>query len=141
MPKLPFAHRVRIHDVYTVAEAAEVTGTSRETVRRWIKEGLPATAEKPFLIEGVDLKRWLLERRNANRRPLGPAEIYCLPCRGPKQPAGDLTELRPGRGGQAMLIGICPDCERLMHRIVSPKDLEQITAEFDLENTSRSERL
>lgn len=141
MPKLPAAHRVRIHDVYTVAEAAEVTRTSRETVRRWIKEGLPATAEKPFLIEGKDLKRWLLERRNASRRPLAPAEIYCLPCRNPKRPAGDLAELRPARGGQAMLTAICPDCERLMHRIVSPKDLDQITAELDLENTYRTGRL
>lgn len=134
MARRPAHHRVKIHSVYSVAEAAEVTGVCRQTVQRWITHhGLPAACEqRPWLIRGADLKCWLMQRAKERRTPLKPGEIYCLPCRRAWRPAGDAVDLRPNRSGTLLLIGICPGCDRLMHRVVSAADMDRITAGLDV---------
>ena len=82
MPKRPAHHRVKVHEVYTIFEAASTLGVHRQTVTRWIKKsGLKAaTGSKPWLIEGADLKSFLIARRKAGKRPLLDGEFFCLPC-------------------------------------------------------------
>ena len=137
MPKRPRHHRVQTHAIYTVAEAADVSGVCRQTVIRWIKEhGLPASMErKPWLIRGCDLKPWLIARRGASRRKLGPGEIYCLPCRRPQRPDGDAVDFRARNSGTGMLIGICPACNRMMHRVVRRDHLDLIASDLDVAHT------
>ncbi|MEM6489761.1 MAG: helix-turn-helix domain-containing protein [Pseudomonadota bacterium] len=130
MPKLPAHTRVKRHAVYTVAEAAEVTGMHRQTVVRWIRHGgLPAARDaRPWLISGGDLKDWLLERRAATRCTLAPREIYCLACRAARQPYADLVEERRYRHGTTLLIALCPCGTSLMHRVVRDADLPRFRA-------------
>lgn len=127
MPKLPRHTRVKRHAVYTVAEAADVTGMHRQTVIRWIRgAGLPAvTDSRPWLIEGAVLKDWLIARRDAGRCRLGPGQFYCLPCRRAVQPDPGLVEIRPHRRGTRQAIGLCPCGERLVHRVISSDNVER----------------
>ena len=134
MPRRPNYRKVRSHQVYTVAEAAEVLGAHRQTVRRWVRAcGLPAAIDqKPWLIAGKDLKHFLEARSRASKCPLGPEEFYCLPCRTRRQPDGALADYRPKSPTVGMLGGLCPACGRLMHRTIRRADLGRLTPNLEI---------
>ncbi len=49
----PNPRLVKIHRSYTVEETATVCGVHRNTVRQWIKTGLPTLdARRPVLMQG-----------------------------------------------------------------------------------------
>lgn len=114
----------KIHRTYTVPEAARLFGIHRNTVREWIKRGLATTdLRRPLLILGCDLRAFLLERRRKNKRPCLPGQIYCVRCRLPREPAGDLAEYQPVTATQGNLVGICPNCDTMIYRRVSVEKL------------------
>ncbi|MBV9288215.1 MAG: helix-turn-helix domain-containing protein [Hyphomicrobiales bacterium] len=81
---------------------------SKRTVRRWIKAGLPAlTDQKPTLILGEDLLAFLTARKARSRR-CRPEECYCVGCRSPQRPAGDMAEFIPLTTKTGNLRAICP---------------------------------
>jgi hypothetical protein len=90
-------HRlVKIHRSYTVEEVARLFGTHNNTVRAWVKAGLPTCdSKRPTLILGRELTAYLQARRTKNKRPCKPVEIYCVGCRAPKRPAGEMAEYQP----------------------------------------------
>ena len=91
--RAPNPRRVKIHRSYTVDDAAQLFGCHRNTICHWQKEGLkPVDGKRPVAFEGPALTAFLEARRGARRRRLKPGEIYCLPCREPKEPAGDMAE-------------------------------------------------
>jgi hypothetical protein len=119
--KKPGRSRVKIHRNYTVDEASRALGVAKITLRRWIKEGLPAlTDQKPMLILGSDMVAFLTKRK-APSQTCQPFECYCVKCRAPKRPAGDMAEyiaLTPTLGN---LRAICPTCGTLMHKRMKRK--------------------
>jgi excisionase family DNA binding protein len=61
---------------FTIAEAAELYGVHRNTVRHWLREGLkPLDAHKPVLIHGSALNQFHADRRRSLKRACGPDEI------------------------------------------------------------------
>ena len=118
---------VKIHRNYTVEEIAHRFGIHKNTVREWVKTGLPTSDKKrPMLILGNDLSAFLQARRARNKRPCQLDEIYCVRCRAPKRPAGCMAEYQPITGTLGNLIGICPDCEAMMYRRASRAKLPAI---------------
>src|ERR1019366_10108899 len=110
---------------YTIAEIAALLGVHKHTVRRWIAAGLPTTdANRPLLIQGEDLRAFL-RAREPEKHPCRPGEFYCLRCRVPRRPAGDMADYIPKTGSRGLLRGICPTCETLIHRAVSLGTLAQ----------------
>ena len=114
-------HRlVKIHRNFTVEEIAKLFGAHRNTVRQWIKRGLPTIdTKRPMLILGRDLVEFLQARRLKNRRICNPGEIYCVRCRVPRNPAGDMADYQQLTATLGDLIGICPCCESMMYRRVN----------------------
>ncbi len=132
--RLPNPRRVKIHRNYTFGEAADLLGVHKNTVRDWVRRGLPAlTEQRPFLILGCDLSAYLTSRRRANKQPCGPAEIYCVRCRLPRRPAGDMVEFQPMTPTNGNLVGICPACDGWMFRRVSKSKLLQVVADLELQ--------
>ncbi len=108
-------------------------GTHRNTVRNWIKQGLPTIdMKRPRLIHGLDLANFLKKRRERNKRPCPPGYIYCVRCRAPKLPAERMVDYVPLSPTSGNLRGICPDCETLIHRRISLSKLSEIRAELDI---------
>lgn len=111
---------LKIHRSYTVEKIAQLLDVHKNTVRNWFKQGLPAIdRQRPTLILGSILSRFLRDRRQRGRWRCAPGEIYCVKCRVPVQPAGDMAEYLAKTSTWGVLRGICPACESLIHRLVS----------------------
>lgn len=127
---------------YTVEEAARLFGIHKNTVRAWVKAGLPTCdTKRPTLILGCELAAFLKARRTKNKRPCQPGEIYCVRCRAPKHPAGDMAEYQPITTTLGNLIGICPDCEGMIYRRTSLAKLSQIQRELTVTITEVEPRV
>jgi hypothetical protein len=126
-------HRlVKIHRSYTVEEAARLFGVHKNTVREWIKAGLPVNdAYRPTLILGNDLAAFIAARRLRNKRPCKLGEMYCVRCRAAKTPAGAMADFLPRTATLGTLQGICPDCDTMMHQQTSTAKLESLRPKLD----------
>jgi hypothetical protein len=123
----PNHRRVKIHRNYTVEEVAKLYGRYRNTVREWIRRGLPTIDRKrPMLILGRDLAEFIQARRLKNKQKCQPGEIYCVRCRTPRKPAEEMADCQPITTTLGNLIGICPNCESIMYRRVNLAKLEQV---------------
>lgn len=114
-------HRlVKIHRNYTVEEVARLFGHHKNSVRTWVKSGLPTIdKQRPMLILGSELVAFLKARRVKNKCTCQPDEIYCVRCRAPKKPANGLVEYNPVTETTGNLVAICPTCESIMNRRTS----------------------
>lgn len=127
-------HRlVKIHRSYTVHEIASLFDIHKNTVRRWVKEGLAAIDDRrPMLILGHVLVGFLQARRAKSKQPCKAGELYCVRCRSPKSPAGDMAEYSPITEKFGNLIAICPDCDAFMNRRVSLAKIRQVSGKIDI---------
>jgi hypothetical protein len=123
----------KIHRNYTVAEIAALFGIHRNTVRAWVKRGLPTIDDRrPLLILGRDLADFLRDRRTKNKQTCQPGEMYCMRCRTPRKPAGDMADYQAVTATLGDLVAICPECNAMMYRRVSLAKLEHVRGELDI---------
>jgi len=127
-------HRlVKIHRSYTVEEIARLFDHHKNTVRSWVKQGLPTIDNmRPMLILGQDLVAFLKVRRAKNKQACKPGELYCVRCRSPKLAAGGIADYSPITEKFGNLIAICPDCNALMNRHVSLAKIGEFLREMDI---------
>jgi len=124
---------IKIHRNYTVEEISRLLTVHKNTVRMWIKAGLSTIdGKRPKLILGSEARAFLQARRSENKQTCQPGEIYCLRCRAPKCPAGDMAEYLPMNDNVGNLRAICPDCESIMHRCVSAAKLGQVIGKIEV---------
>lgn len=125
MSRHPNYRLVKIHRSYTVEEIARLLNVHKNTVRGWIKQGLPTIdRQRPTLILGAILSCFLRDRRQRGHKRCAPGEIYCVKCRTPVRPAGDMADYLPATAISGSLRGICPLCETLIYRRVSRATLD-----------------
>ena len=68
--------RIKVHRSYEIEEAAETVDVAPQTIRAWIKQGLPALMEKrPYLILGWQLKAFLKAREAERKLPMAEGEF------------------------------------------------------------------
>lgn len=133
--------RVKIHRSYSVAEVAKLLGVDKHTVGRWIASGLPLVVKtRPFLIHGSDLRAFLTAIQ-PRKHPCSAGEIYCLPCRAQKRPAGDMVDYIPKTPAKGFLRGICPTCDRLIHRVANFATLASVCGDLSVTHQPPQQRL
>ena len=127
-------HRlVKINRSYTVEEIAKLFGIHKNTVRRWVKDGLVAIDDKrPMLILGHVLVEFLQTRRMKNKQTCKPGEFYCLRCRAPRSPAGNMADYVPVTEKIGNLVAICPVCNAIMNRNVSLARIGEFQGKVDI---------
>lgn len=112
--------RIRSHFAYSVDEAARALQVHKNTVRAWIKNGLPvADDRRPVILSGAAIRAFLTARTDARKRPLSPGQFYCLRCRDRVRPFGDIADLVTDGTDVGTLHALCPGCGSLVYRRVS----------------------
>lgn len=130
-----------MHRNYTVDDAAHACGVCKGTVRRWLKNGLPAiTDQKPMLILGGDLIDFLNGRRKP-RQVCRLHQCYCFSCRQPKAPAFGTVEFLPLTQSSGNLRALCETCSTVMHKRVAKAKLDQLGVLVDVTIMQGSEHL
>jgi hypothetical protein len=129
----PNPRLAKIHRSYSVEDTTRLFKVHKNTVRHWLRQGLRSIDnQRPILIRGEELRRFLIERRARAKTVCGTGRIYCLPCRAPKVPAGDMAECIVSGNTTGTLQGICPDCGRMIYRKVNPQKLNTIRGNLDV---------
>lgn len=129
----PNPRLVKIHRNYTVEEIASRFALHRNTVRQWLKQGLVAIEQRrPILIHGQDLADFLRARRQRARTTCPPGHLYCVGCRAPKEPAGNMADYLPVTANSGNLRGICPTCDAFMHRRVALACIDAAKGNLDV---------
>jgi hypothetical protein len=109
--------RIRINRPYTVEEAARMLGKHKQTVRNWIKGGLPTVDQsRPIMIHGHELRSYLERKRKAAKRPCQPGTLYCLKCNQPRKSALGMVEVNRDTATTGNLKALCEVCGTVMHR-------------------------
>ena len=122
----PNPRLAKIHRSYTVEEIAALYGVHRNTVRQWIKVGLPVLdQQRPILVLGVALAEFLRIKRAVNKRPCRLGEIYCMRCREPRVPAGGDVRYHPISPTRGSLVGTCLTCAAGLYRSVNVANLDK----------------
>jgi hypothetical protein len=125
-----------------VEDTSRLFDIHKNTVRHWLKQGLATIDDqRPTLIRGEELRRFLADRRAKAKQACGPGRIFCLPCRGPKEPAGNMAECVVTSDTTGTLQAICPDCGRMIYRRVNPQKLNTVRGELDVTITQARARI
>ncbi|GAB6141468.1 hypothetical protein JCM14076_21970 [Methylosoma difficile] len=133
MAKRPNPNLAKIHRNYTVEEVANLFSIHKNTVRSWVKEGLPTNDDKrPMLILGADLRQYLQSKKSATKRQCRAFEIYCVRCRLPQLPAENMVDYEPINNVMGRLIGLCPSCNGIINKFFNLAQLEVIKHQLDI---------
>jgi len=133
MGRRPNPRLIKIHRSYTVEEVARRLDVHKNTVRGWIRGGLPTIdARRPSLFTGSELRRFLEAKNKKRKQPCAPDEFYCVRCRAPKAPAEAKADYLPITRTSGNLRGLCPDCGTLIHRRVAYAKLDNFRALLDI---------
>jgi hypothetical protein len=125
------ARRVKIHRSYAVDEAARVLRSHKNTIRNWLKRGLPTVdTHRPHLIRGADLKEFVTAKQMRGKTRCRGGQLYCVRCRAAKQPARQIAEYLPITPTSGNLRGSCPDCGTRIFRRVSLRQLASATGDL-----------
>lgn len=117
---------VRIHRSYEVSDVADLLGVTEQTVRAWIKAGLPVlNSKRPVLILGFKLRKFLQTRYAKTKNPLAVGEFYCMHCRQPKKPLGMMADYLPVNPRCGRLMALCESCEGRCCRSIRKVDLPE----------------
>ncbi len=120
-------NRIKRHITYDTAEIAKLLDLHRNTVRHWLKDGLPTIDQRrPALIHGSALRTFLGSRQAARRQPCGVGQFWCFRCREPREAWGGMADVIPQSDKVVLLASLCVDCETRVYRIVSARDLPNI---------------
>ena len=138
----PDRRRVKSLRSYTIEEAARLLDVHRNTIRYWIKDGLPVIdGARPLLILGSELAEFLARRRQARRQTCRPGEMFCLKCRKPREPAGSMADYVPSSPTAGALVGLCPVCGKWMNRRTSAARLPSMVGSLDVRTVQPQPRI
>jgi hypothetical protein len=139
---IPVAQRKRTYNVrrlkltwaYSVQDVATLYGLHKNSVLRWLKEGLQPNADgRPYLIRGDELARFLTARQKRRKRKCSITEFYCFKCRAPREAylrIGDIMIESPTR---FRLKSICEVCSTPVNKVQSVRNLQKVLTIFEIQ--------
>lgn len=124
-------NRAKIHRSYTVEEIACLYSIHKNTVRSWVKAGLPVCDhQKPMLILGFELRGFIQDKNSKRKQKCQPYEMYCLRCKSPQKPAENMIDYEPINDLTGRMIGICSSCECIINKYISLAGFLKIQQNF-----------
>jgi hypothetical protein len=132
----------KIHRNHSIEEVATLFGVHKNTVRAWIREGLPISdSKRPTLILGSDLRSFLQLKRQKHKQKCQPCEIYCVKCKSRQIPETGLIEYETINSTTFCVTAICPRCENIINKFVNTDGFAKIQAQLNITIPARIKQL
>jgi hypothetical protein len=127
----PDFRRIRPSKTYSLSEIAEALDRRDATVRRWLRDGLPALDEgRPPLVFGSVLQAWLKAKWAAKKHKCGPDELFCCKCRKPSKPIPGSVRIIPNNEKTVSIKAECHTCHTRMTKVGSRAKIAEIEETF-----------
>ena len=109
--------RIKRDYSYLVQEFAECLGVHKNTVRNYIRNGLPVIDDlRPQRIHGSDGIAFVNEKQARRKCKCAADEFYCLKCRCPRKAVPGSVNLIPLSKTKLNISGKCERCGTVMYR-------------------------
>lgn len=119
---------------YSVQEIAELFAIHKNAVLRWLKAGLRANPDqRPYLIRGNELIRFLKERQLGRRRKCSPTEFYCFKCRVPSEAYLGIADITIESSTRLRVKALCAVCSTQVNKVQAARDLAKIRQRFEIQ--------
>jgi hypothetical protein len=138
----PMAKRKRTYNLrrikrtwlYNVPEAAKTLGVHKNAVLRWMKEGLQANRDqRPFLIRGDALIRFLSARQQSRRQKCAHNEFFCFKCRVPRKVYENIIDIEFVSASRFRMKGICEVCNTTLNKMQGTRNLPKVQKAFHVQ--------
>jgi hypothetical protein len=126
--------RIKATWPYSVQEIAELFGIHKNAVLRWLQDGLQANRDqRPFLIRGAELARFLTARQISKRRKCSTTEFYCFKCRDAREAYLRIADVAIESPTRLRVKALCAVCSTPINKVQSIRDLEKIQIHFHVQ--------
>jgi hypothetical protein len=126
--------RIKATWPYTVQEIAELFCIHKNAVLHWLKDGLQANKDqRPFLIRGEELVRFLNARQTRKGCKCTATEFYCFKCRGPREAYLGIVDIAIESPTRLRVKSLCAICSTPINKVQSVRDLAKIQVRFHVQ--------
>lgn len=132
---------IKAHFSYTASELAKRLGVHKNTIRNWMRRGLPALSGRPVLYHGGSVRAFIAARNASRRAPCPPGTMYCFRCRDRRKPALGMVDFIHRQRGAGNLTAICEACGATMNRRARRDALTAIMPGLDVQIRQAQSRL
>lgn len=142
MPRSFNPNLVKSHHCYKVEEVAALYHCHKNTVRRWLKNGLTAIDDsRPMLIKGAILKSYLIGQRIARKKTCKQGEMYCMKCKNPRRPLQNEVWWIPQSSTTGRLVGCCEVCGSTINRFAKVEGLAALSDIWSIKIEGKHKRI
>lgn len=118
------------YDIDDICHLYQKYNLHPQTVRQWIKAGLPIIdSGKPALIYGSDLKEFLGKSNQSNKCKTDFEQIFCFKCKEGKSPYRKQVQLEHTKGF-VKAKAHCQGCKSTMYKSYKLDDLSKLKSFF-----------
>lgn len=119
---------------YKIEEIAAIHNCHKNTVRGWIRNGLPIIDnQKPYLIYGSDLIFFIKQKQIRRKTKCQDHELYCLGCKAARTPWCNHIDIHIKNKKQINLAAFCSVCKKRMNKAGSFQKLSYYIEKFDVQ--------
>lgn len=104
------------YDIEDICNLFNDLGLHPQTVRKWIKDGLPTIDQgKPILIYGNNLIEWMKKRNSSNKCSTELDQMFCMKCQDARHVFQ--RQIAIDQNGRFLKVkGICRSCKTTMNK-------------------------
>jgi hypothetical protein len=126
--------RIKATWPYTVQEIADLFNIHKNAVLQWLKEGLHADrGQRPYLIRGDELTRFLNQRQNGKRQQCAPSQFFCFKCRMPREAYLGIADIAIESPTRFRIKALCSVCDTSINKVQSVRNLPKIKTIFHIQ--------
>jgi hypothetical protein len=119
---------------YTVQEIGELFDIHKNAVLRWLKEGLRADrSQRPYLIRGDELTRFLNQRQDGKRQQCSPGQFFCFKCRMPREAYLGIADIAIVSPTRFRIKALCSVCDTKVTKVQRVRNLARMKALFHIQ--------
>ncbi len=100
-----------------------------QTIRQWIRNGLPTMKGRPALIYGFELIKFLGKINKSNKCQTEFHQIFCMKCKQGKDPYKKQVHLEH-KNGFVKAKGRCVTCKSIMYKSYKLDDFQKLKLNF-----------